>query len=137
MTRWLYSQTTFSARDRFYFHGYCFCCKRFGHKAMECRAYIWRLEYGNSRGIKNNGGFTRVHNPFRNTIKCFCCHKNGHNSHEGPLKECDPSPQEIYQTNSYMQWKRKLNKCDLILIDQDRNSQWYVENGCSKHMSRD
>ena len=27
MTRWLYPQTTFSTRDRYYFYGYCFCVK--------------------------------------------------------------------------------------------------------------
>ena len=33
-------QSTFSTRDRYYFHGYCFYCKGFGHKAMECRTCI-------------------------------------------------------------------------------------------------
>ena len=34
-----------------------------------------------------------------------------------------------------MQWKRKLNKCDLVLTSQAQNNQWYVDSGCSKHMT--
>ena len=36
-----------------------------------------------------------------------------------------------------MQWKKKLNKCDLALIAQDQQSQWYMDSGCSKHMTGD
>lgn len=130
-------QTTLSARDRYYFHGYFFCCKGFSHKSMECRTYIQRLEYGNSRGISKNDGFTRVLNLFINTIKCFSYHKNGHKSNECPLKYCDPSPQKGYREKNCMKWKRKLNRCDLVLIAQDQNNQCYVESGCSKNMVGD
>ena len=63
----------------------------------------------------NNGEFTPTHNPFINIIKCFFCHQIGHKSHKCPLKDCGPSPQEIYQKNDYMKWKKKLNKCDLAV----------------------
>ena len=33
--------------------------------------------------------------------------------------------------------EKKLNKCDLVLIAQDQKSQWYVDSGCSKHMTGD
>ena len=85
----------------------------------------------------NNGDFTRTHNPFKNIIKCFVCHKNGHISSKCPLKGCGPSSQNRFQTNSCLQWKKKLNKCDLALIAQDQKSQWYFDSGCSKHMTGD
>ena len=30
-----------------------------------------------------------------------------------------------------------MNKCDLALTTQDLKSQWYLDSGCSKHMTRD
>ena len=36
-----------------------------------------------------------------------------------------------------MQWKKKLNKCDLALIAQDQKIKWHLESGCSKHMTGD
>ena len=57
------------------FHGYCFCCKGFGHKAMECRTYGQRKMFKTSRIFMNNGEFTHIDNPFRNIIKCFNCHQ--------------------------------------------------------------
>ena len=128
-------QTTLSARERYYFHGYCFYCKGFGHKAMECKAYIDRFNYGNSRGINKNDGFTHVQNLFRNTIKCFRFHKNGHKSNECPLKYYDTYPLKGYRENNCMQWKRKLNKFYLALIDQDLKNPWYAKSGCSKHIT--
>ena len=128
-------QTTLPARDRYYFHGYCFYCKGSDLKSMECITYIQRLEYGNSRGIRNNDGFTRVINLFRSTIKCFSYHKNGQKSNECPLKYYGPSPQKGYRAKNCMKCKRKLNKCDLVLIAQDQKNQWYVDSGCSKHMT--
>ena len=85
----------------------------------------------------NNGEFTRTHNPFKNIIKYFVCHKIGHMSSKCPLKECGPYSQKRCQTNSCLQWKKKLNKCDLALIAQDQKSQWYLDSGCSKHMTGD
>ena len=93
--------------------------------------------YGNSRRWMKNGEFTRVHNSFRNIIKCCDCHQFGHNCNKCPLRECGPSSQERYQTKGCMQWKKKLNKCDLALIAQDQKNQWYLDSGCSKHMTGD
>ena len=36
-----------------------------------------------------------------------------------------------------MQWKNKINKCDLVLIAQDQKIQWYVDIRCSKQMTGD
>ena len=78
------------------FHGYCFCCKGFGHKAIECKTYGQRLMFKTPRRFMNNGEFTRIHNPFRNIIKCFFYHQIGHKSQKCPLKDCGPSSQERY-----------------------------------------
>ena len=119
------------------FYGYCFYCKEFGHKAKECRTNGKRLMYGNSRRWMNNGEFTHVHNSFKNTIKFYDCHQVGHKCNKCPLRECGPSSQERYLTKGCMEWKKKLNKCDLALIAQDQKNQWYLDSGCSKHMTGD
>ena len=85
----------------------------------------------------NNGEFTHTHNPFKNIIKCFVCQNIRHMSSKFPLKECGPSSQKRCQTNRCLQWKKKLIKCDLSLIAQDQKSQWYLDSGCSKHMTAD
>ena len=36
-----------------------------------------------------------------------------------------------------MQWLNNINKCDIVLYAQDQNSQWYVDSGCSRHMTGD
>ena len=68
------------------FHGYCFCCKGFVHKAMECKTYGKILMCKTPRIFMNSGDFTRTHNPFKNIIKCFVCHKIGHMSSKCLLK---------------------------------------------------
>ena len=119
------------------FHGYCFYCKGFGHKAMECRTYGQILMFKTPRRFINNGEFTRTHNPFKIIIKFFVCNQIGQISSKCPLKECGPYSQKRCQKNSFLQWKKKLNKCDLALIAQDQKSQWYMYSGCSKHMTGD
>ncbi len=39
-----------------------------------------------------------------------------------------------------MQWRKKVeekkpDKCDLVLYAQDQNNKWYVDSGCSRHMT--
>ena len=36
-----------------------------------------------------------------------------------------------------LQWIKKVNNCDLALTAQDLKSQWYLDSGCSKHMTGD
>ena len=83
----------------------------------------------------NHGEFTHTHNSAKDILKCCVCNKNGHISSKCPLKECGSSPQKRYQTKGCLQWKKKVNKCDLALIAQDLKSQCYLDSGCSKHMS--
>ena len=54
-----------------------------------------------------------------------------------PLRGCDSSSHKIYQTKGCFQWKKKVNKCDLALTARDLKSQWYLDSGCSKHMTGD
>ena len=101
------------------FYGYCFYCKEFGHKVIECRTYGQRLMFKTSRRFMNHGEFTRTHNSAKNMINCCVCHKIGHMSSQCPLNGCGPSSQNRCQKNRCLQWKKKLNKCDLALISQD------------------
>ena len=119
------------------FYGYCFCCKEFGHKIIECRKYGQRLMFNTSRRFMNQRNFVHTHNSAKIMIKCCVCNQVGHMPSKFPLKGCDSSPHKRYQTKGCFQWKKKVNKCDLDLTAQDLKSQWYLDSGCSKHMIGD
>ena len=43
-----------------------------------------------------------------------------------------------YSTESNTFWKNKeINKCGLVLSVQKQKGPWYIDSGCSKHMSGD
>ena len=92
------------------FYGYCFYCKEFGHKIIECRKYRQRLMFNTSRRFMSQSNFVHAHNSAKTIIKCS---KGG------------------------LQWIKKVTNCDLALTAQDLKSQWYLDSGCSKHMTGD
>ena len=75
----------------------------------------------------NHGEFIPTYNPTKDISKCCVCNKSGHMSSKCSLRECSPSSQKRYQTRGCLQWKKKVNKCDLPLIAQDLKSQWYLD----------
>ena len=85
----------------------------------------------------NQRNFVHTHNSAKIMIKCCVCNQVGHMPSKCPLKGCDSSSHKRYQTKGCFQWKKKVNKCDLALTAQDLKSQWYLDSGCSKHMTGD
>ena len=85
----------------------------------------------------NQRNFVHTHNSAKTMIKCCICNQVGHIPSKCSLKECDSSTHKRYQTKGGLQWIKKVNKCDLALTAQDLKSQWYLDSGCSKHMTGD
>jgi hypothetical protein len=53
-----------------------------------------------------------------------------------------PMEKHIVVNNTTKVWKKKQEKgsqeeCDLAMHAQDKESYWYIDNGCSKHMTGD
>jgi hypothetical protein len=72
----------------------------------------------------------------KNEIECYICHNYGHKSIDCRLRNYEPdlnSPAENVKV-----WKKKeSDQCGLVLLAQRKMNPWYIENGCSKHMTRD
>jgi hypothetical protein len=69
-----------------------------------------------------------------NEVECYTCHNFGHKSIECRLRNYEPdlkSPAENVKI-----WKKKeSNKCGLVLYAQRKMNPWYIDSGCSKHMT--
>ena len=54
------------------------------------------------------------------------------------MKDYKTNPRVNYFTKSDKVWKKKENnKCGLVLSVQRKKGPWYIDNGCSKHITSD
>jgi hypothetical protein len=145
------------------FLGYYFSCHNFGHKSINCRANT-RYNYLRSRDIykttrndyisnKTTQEFADInYNPFsplmNSNIECYKCNNFGHKAHEcrRRLESMRQNMKEKYFTKHEEEntrvWKKKLDQQkgeenNLALHAQRNTSQWYIDSGCSKHMTGD
>ena len=83
---------------------------------------------------KNNNSFGLLYNE----PECYVCHNFGHKDLNCHLKDCKIDSSLNYSAKSNKVWKKKEdNKCGLVLSIQKLKGPWYIDNGCSKHMSGD
>ena len=73
-----------------------------------------------------------------NEPECYVCHNFGHKASNCHLKDYKTDPRLNYSAGSNKVWKKKEdNKCGLVLSVQKKKGPWYIDSGCSKHMSGD
>jgi hypothetical protein len=71
-----------------------------------------------------------------NEIECYICHNYGHKSIDCRLRNYEPDLNS--PTENVKVWKKKeSDKCGLVFSSQRKVNPWYIDNGCSKHMTRD
>jgi hypothetical protein len=71
-----------------------------------------------------------------NEVECYTYHNFGHKSIECRLRNYEPDSKSPAENVKF--WKKKeSNKCGLVLSAQRKMNPWYIDNGCSKHMTRD
>jgi hypothetical protein len=143
------------------FHGYCFSCHNFGHKAINYRSntgYNYLRSIYNTTGNdylcnktshefaeKNYNSFSLLMN---SNVECYKCINYGHKSHEcrNILKYIGKNMKQKSYTNNKegntRVWKKKLDQQkgeenNLALHAQNNIIQWYIDSGCSKNMSID
>ena len=87
----------------------------------------------------------RIHdklvNPFEflnNELECYICHNFGHKVVDCRLRHYKPEPRISRSTKDLKVWKTKEDlKCGIVLSVQKQNDPWYIDSGCSKHMTGD
>jgi hypothetical protein len=87
---------------------------------------------GKNTQIKHNNHY----DPLFNEPKCYICDNYGHKAASCRLKNYKPylSP----SVENVMVWKKKEDdKCGLVLSAQRQKNPWYIDSGCSKHMTGD
>jgi hypothetical protein len=129
-----------SNRYQYIFLGYCYSCNNFGHKEVHCKAYRRHNPKNVQRSQKFNTN-KRNYNSFSPlqdyNMECLKCNNYGHEA-----SECIFSKyvKEINIPNNKKVWKKKQvekTECKVSLYAKNKGCQWYIDNGCSKHMTRD
>jgi hypothetical protein len=136
------------------FFGLCYACNNFGHKAVNCRA--------NNRNSNNFESYTqrdysrrpsdtqrRSYNRFESLsteVECYKCNNFGHMAKDCrmtvPPKEPQQNNNSHRQEPQKMTWIRKQDQynneeCTVALQAKKKKHGWYVDSGCSKHMTGD
>jgi hypothetical protein len=133
------------------FFGLCYACNNFGHKAVNYRDNNMNNNYFEShtqRGYSRRPSETqrRSYNMFESLstgVECYKCNNFGHMT-----KNCRMTvpPKEHQQSHKQepqkMTWIRKQDQysngeCTVALQAKHKKRGWYVDNGCSKHMTGD
>jgi hypothetical protein len=71
-----------------------------------------------------------------NEVECYTCHNFGHKSIDCRLRNYEPDSKSPVENVKF--WKKKeSNKCGLVLSTQRKMKLWYIDSGCSKHMTGD
>jgi hypothetical protein len=155
------------SRYKYFFYGYCFFCSNFGHKAInyslrfryEQSRYsmnnylpqqrlrqpsnkqsqtINHVMTGRRTQVKCNNNYehNNRYDLLFNEPECYNCHNYGHKAADCHLKNYKSDL--IPTTENVKVWKKKVDdKCGLVLSAQRKNNPWYIDSGCSKHMTGD
>jgi hypothetical protein len=144
--RWTTSQRSpLTPRYQNFFLGHCYTCKNFGHKAINCRINERNKYTGNMNGVnrryRNNCGFVnRSYNSFYplmdKNIVCYKCNYLGHKARDCRyMNEDVPMPTKVWRrkeipNNEYCRIALTAEKCK-------EEDEWYIDSGCSSHMTGD
>jgi hypothetical protein len=144
--RWTTSQRrSLTPRYQNFFLGHCYTCKNFGHKAINCRINERNKYTRNMNGVNrrygNNRGFVNIsYNSFYplmdKNIVCYKCNYLGHKARDCRyMNEDVPMPTTV--------WRRKEipnnEDCRIALTAEEckEEDEWYIDSGCSSHMTGD
>ena len=73
-----------------------------------------------------------------NELKCYNCHNFGHKAANCHLKNYKADPKIKPLGRNANTWKNKdSEKCGLVISTQKQKDPWYLDSGCSKHMTGD
>ena len=126
---------------RSFFNGQCFSCHNFGHKAAQCVAYKTIMTREAQKQRSMTGIMKRTYNNFsvlENEIECSICNNFGHEDSECRSRFQKTTQKE--QASSARTWRIKEpqpERCGIAFYAEGQENQWYIDSGCSKHMTGD
>jgi hypothetical protein len=131
-----------------FFHGYCFYCSNFGRKIANFQIKFRYVQLRRSRNKQylqhrtkhpmSRQSFTNQFDLLNNKLECYNYHKFDHKVANFHLKNYKADPRIKPLARNVSTWKKKdSEKCGLILSAQKQKYPWYIDNGCSKNMTRD
>eukprot|EP00253_Pinus_taeda_P031396 PITA_31396 len=131
---------------RNFFNGQCFSCHNFGHKAAQCVAYktIMTREAQKQTSMKHRSMPEITKRTYNNVsaleseIECSICNNFGHEDSECRSRFWKTTQKE--QISSAKTWRMKEpqpDRCGIALYAEGQENEWYIESGCSKHMTGD
>jgi hypothetical protein len=104
-----------------------------------CQIKSRDMQLKRSRNNQQSMSRQRCTNKFdllNNEIECYICHNYGHKSIDCRLREYEPDSKSPAENVKF--WKKKeSDKCGLVLSAQRKMNPWYIDSGCSKHMTGD
>eukprot|EP00253_Pinus_taeda_P003737 PITA_03737 len=125
---------------RIFFNGQCFSCHNFGHKVAQCVAYktIMTREAQKKRSII--GIMKRTYNNFsalENEIECTICNNFGHEDFEckSRFRQTIQKEQASLSSKTWRKKEPQPESCGIALYAKGQENQWYIDSGCSKHMT--
>jgi hypothetical protein len=132
------------------FYGYCFFCSNFCHKAITCslRCRYEQTSYSRNnylpqqrlRQLSNKHNNSYEHNNrysiLFSELECYVCQNYGHKATDCRLRNYKPDLKSTAE--NFNVWKKKEDdKCGVVLSVQKKKNPWYIDSGCSKHMTGD
>jgi hypothetical protein len=112
--------------------------QRLRHPSNKQSQTINHVMTGRRTQVKHNNSYE--HNNRYDLLfsepECYNCHNYGHKVADCHLRKYNPDL--IPTTENVKVWKKKANdKCGLVLSAQKQKNPWYIDSGCSKHMTGD
>jgi hypothetical protein len=85
-------------------------------------------------GKRTQNKYNNCYDPLFNEPQCYICHNYGHKSADYRLNNYKPDSN--HRAENIKVWKKNEdNKCGLVLSAQRKNNPWYIDSGCSSHMT--
>jgi hypothetical protein len=125
------------------FFGLCYACNNFGHKVVNCRANNMNNNYFEShtqRGysIRPSETQRRSYNRFESLsteVECYKCNNFGYMAKNCRMTVPPKEPQKMTSIRKQDQYRNE--ECTVALQAKQKKRGWYVDSGCSKHMTGD
>jgi hypothetical protein len=108
-------------------------------RTANCQIKSGHIQLMRPRNNKQSISRKHCNNKFdllNNEVECYTFHNFGHKSIECWLRNYEPDSKSPAENVKF--WKKKeSNKCGLVLSAQRKMNPWYIDSGCSKHMTGD